>query len=423
MTQGCAVSTYQSESRKQNLSALLRDLWAAPRSRAQLADRNGLSRAAVTIMVQELLEQDLVREIDQRVQGVGRPAVLLELNPEAATIIGVEISTGFVAATLTNLVAEPLWQERTVVSGERDGHTLVAQAERLIEAAIARAGESGTGLLGIGVGLPGHVKAAEETLVEATALGLADLPLKRTWETRFSLPVYLENESNAAAMGEWLLGDAGDVSSLLYVSIGGGVGSVVGASLMLNGELWHGAHGLAGAVGHTLLHPKGPLCSCGRLGCWQAVTDLKHEVSKAIERMEAGQESSLKRYAAHGYRDLNHEAIHQAALQGDALALEVVGEMVMAHAQGIANLIATLDPERVVVGGSSIGLTDEARQRVAALQQIPGLNLFDQIRRSSPPAHRERREIRPAAFGADACLMGAVSLVLNAFLENPTVIR
>jgi predicted NBD/HSP70 family sugar kinase len=224
-------------------------------------------------------------------------------------------------------------------------------------------------------------------------------------------------------MGEWLLGDAREVSSLLYVSIGGGVGSVIGASLMLNGELWHGAHGLAGAVGHTILDPNGPPCSCGRRGCWQAVTDLKYEVSKAIERMEAGQESVLKRHAAYSYRDLTPEIIHEAALQGDALALEIVRETTVAHARGIANLIATLDPERVVVGGSSFGLTDEARRRVAAMKEIPDLNPVDLVRQSSPPAHRGRCEIRAAAHGADACLMGAVSLVLDAFFENPILAR
>jgi predicted NBD/HSP70 family sugar kinase len=384
-----------------------------------LADRNGLSRAAVTIIVQALIERGLVREIDQRVRRVGRPAVLLELNPQAANIIGVEISTGHVAATLTNLVAEPLWQERTIVSGRRDGHTHVAQAESLVATAIARAEETGTRVLGIGLGLPGHVDTAEGTLVEANALSLIELPLKHRWEDRFSLPVYLENESNAAAMGEWLLGDAREVSSLLYVSIGGGVGSVIGASLMLNGELWHGAFGLAGAVGHTILDPNGPPCSCGRRGCWQAVTDLRHEVGKAMERLDAGRESTLRRYTDHGYRDLTPEIIHEAALQGDALALEIVRETTTAHAQGIANLIATLDPERVVVGGSSFGLTDEARRRVVALQEIPDLSFVEQVWQSSPPAHRGRCEIRAATHGADACLMGSVSLILNAFLENP----
>jgi predicted NBD/HSP70 family sugar kinase len=189
----------------------------------------------------------------------------------------------------------------------------------------------------------------------------------------------------------------------------------------LNGELWHGAHGLAGAVGHTILDPHGPPCSCGRLGCWQAVTDLRHEVRKAIESLEAGRESTLKRYADNAYRDLDHEAIHEAALHGDVLALEIVRETTTAHAQGIANLIATLDPEQVVLGGSSIGLTDEARRRVAAMQEVPDLNFVARVRQLSPPAHRDRCEIRAATHGADACLMGAVSLVLDAFLENPTL--
>ena len=94
-------------------------------------------------------------------------------------------------------------------------------------------------------------------------------------------------------------------------------------------------------------------------------------------------------------------------------------ETTTAHARGIANLIATLDPERVVIGGSSFGLTDEARRRVAAIKEIPDLNPVDLVRQSSPPALRDRCEIRAAAHGADACLMGAVSLVLDAFLEDP----
>jgi predicted NBD/HSP70 family sugar kinase len=382
-----------------------------------LADRNGLSRAAVTIIVQELIAEGLIREIEGRVKRVGRPAVLLELNPQAACIIGVEISTGYVAARLTDLTAEPVWQERIVVSAEQRGSDLLTLAEGLVETAIARAQEAGGRLLGIGLVLPGQVDTAEGTLVEAAALGLTDVPLAQRWRARFSLPVHLENEANAAAVGESLLGHAREASSLLYVSIGGGVGAVVGASLMLNGELWRGAHGLAGAVGHMVLDPDGPPCSCGRRGCWQAMTDLKHEVSKAVERLGAGQESTLQRFAVPGYRGLTPEAIHEAAVHGDALAQEIVRETATAHARGIANLVAAFDPQLVVVGGSSIGLTEEARRRVAALQQMPEL-AFDALLQQ---AGTGRCEIRMSAHGSGAGLVGAVSVVLSAFLENPSL--
>ena len=199
----------QKEARQQNMSLLLRDLWRhAPLSRAMLAQRNGLTKATVSAICSDLATQGLIRNAGQDRTGLGRPGDLIELNSSARHAIGVEISTNYSAAVLTDLCGEPLWSRSALTAVGSDRELILAQAEALIVEAMGQAHERAIPPLGIGVGVPGIVDPGPESLVSAPALCWKEVPLKQIWEQRFSLPVIVENKARAAAMAEVIHGSA-----------------------------------------------------------------------------------------------------------------------------------------------------------------------------------------------------------------------
>lgn len=410
----------QKEARQQNTSVLLRDLWRrAPLSKAMLAQRNGLTKATVSAICGDLAAQGLIREAGQDRSGLGRPGTLLELNPSARYAIGVELATNYSAVVLTDLCGGVLWQGSTLTAVGSDQETVLYRAEALIAEAIDRARERGTPALGIGVGVPGIVDPGFESLVTSTSLGWREVSLKAIWEQRFGLPLIVESKARAAAMVEALSGSAQNVDSFVYVVLGTDVGSTVQAAVVADGSPYRGAHGLASDAGHMILDPDGPLCTCGQRGCWRALTDVAREVELACARLAAGEASVLQGQAVDG--TLDHRSIHQAAVEGDALAFEVVREVNANHALGIANLVRLFDPELVVIGWASAALPEEYHARMRALSDridVPGaVHQMLARRRVAPPA------IVYAAHGPEACTLGAAALLVDEFLRMPPLVE
>lgn len=415
--------SHQRDARQQNASAVLRDLWRnAPLSKAMLAQRNGLTKATVSAICSDLTALGLIRDSGQDRSGLGRPGNLLELNPLARCAVGVEISTNYSAVVLTNFCNQVLWQRAALIAVGSSQEAVLAHTEALIGEAIDQARERGIPLLGIGVGVPGIVDPGAASLVSAPALGWKEVPLKQIWEECFALPVIVENKARAAAMAEAMSGSAQGAASFVYVSIGTDVRSSVEAAAVTDGSPQRGAHGLAVDAGHMILDPAGPHCSCGQRGCWQAMVDVDREAGLLRSRLLAGETSALQGVAASQEGTLEHRAIHQAAVEHDALALDVVRTVMSNHALGITNLVRLFDPEVVVLGYADLALPGEYKARIRVLDAMPEIDIPGNVRKQlaqrgvAPPA------IVHAAYGAEACMLGAAALVMDNFMRTPPIV-
>lgn len=412
----------QRDARQQNASALLRDLWYNPRlSKASLAQRNSVTKATVSVICSDLSALNLIREVGQDKSGVGRPGNLLELNPDARAAIGVEISTNYVEALLVDFAGKPVWKHTVPVASKSSQAAILSLGEALIIDATAQAKARDLPLLGAGVSVPGSVDIDQCRVIDSPALGWRNFELRDVWETRFGLPVRVENRARAAALAENLNGSAQGAHNFVYVSIGTDIGSSVDSAMMINGEMFRGAHGLAVDAGHLVLDPEGEMCSCGQRGCWQAMADVGREVPLARARLEAGEPSVLQTLAAGEYAALEHRAIHQAALEGDPLAVDVARSILLQHALGIANLVYLFDPELVVVGWASAVLAPEFRARMAAIMERPDLSFLEDVRRRLACRQMAAPEIRFAAHGADVGALGGAMLLISEFLRYPPV--
>ncbi len=170
-----------------------------------------------------------------------------------------------------------------------------------------------------------------------------------------------------------------------------------------------------------VLDPNGPLCLCGQRGCWRAMVDVDREVEMVRQRLEAGEASVLQAFAANGYETLEHRAIHQAAVERDALAMEVVSSVIMNHVLGITNLVLLFDPELVVIGWDTLILPPSYTDRMYLMDTMPEFNVpatvSDQL---------VRRGVKPpkfvhAALDPETVMLGASALLVDEFLRTPTI--
>ena len=268
--------------------------------------------------------------------------------------------------------------------------------------------------------MPGVVDSERGIVIRVPALEWRDLALKPLWEARFGLQVVVENKARTAAIAEQLHGAAQGIKNFVYVSLGTDVGSSVDVAVVVNGLPYRGAHGLAVDAGHMILDPQGELCPCGQRGCWRAQADVSREVALVSARLASGESSILQSRPAEVVQ--NYRAIHQAALESDALALDVFRNVItLSHAAGILNLISLFDPELVLIGAAEAGLTAEAQQRMQALGRISDISIAEEVRRQMLARGLTPPTIRSAIYGPDMFMQGAASLVVDAFLRTPPV--
>jgi glucokinase len=239
--------------------------------------------------------------------------------------------------------------------------------------------------------VPGTVDNHNAVVVQAPNLpSLTNFPLQAVLEKRLGWPVLLENDANAAAVGEMWLGAARGCRDVVSVTLGTGVGGGV----ILDGELWRGAHGSAGEIGHTTVDPfSGLKCKCGNIGCLELFASATAIVRMTREGLPRFPQSRLNR------EDLTAERVYDAGRDGDELALSVFKRFGTYLGIGLANLINIIDPEIIVIAGGAVN----------------GWDLFacDMQREVSERAVRvtaQQVKIAAAQCGDNAGLLGAARL-------------
>jgi glucokinase-like ROK family protein len=390
--------------REMNIALILECLRReSPRSRAELAAMTGLTKATVSSLVRELLSARFVRESGIDLGHKGRPAIKLVLNAAAGCIIGVEIGVDFISAILTDFSAQVIWHHYEPAES-RDQSAMLKRATQISRDAATHARDSGYGILGLGIGVPGLVDVASGTLLFAPNLGWSDVPLRRMLESEFRFPIYVDNEANMAALGESYFGAGQGSDFVLYISAGVGLGG----GFVVNRRILAGAAGLAGEVGHMSIDPNGARCSCGSLGCWETFVSEPAIVQRILSAIAAGRASSLQSLVTDPAR-LTVPVIVEAARQGDSVARAALEECGHYMGVGVANLINAINPHQVIFGGS-LSMAHEFILPVIK-------SIVDQ--RALRWA-RENTEIVIASHGRNACAMGGIAIVYHHALARPS---
>ena len=253
-------------------------------------------------------------------------------------------------------------------------------------------------VVAVSIMVPGAVDSDKAVVLQAPNLpSLVNFGLKAALQDRLGWPVFLENDANAAAVGEMWLGAARGCSDVMSVTLGTGVGG----GLILDGKLWRGLHGSAGEIGHTTVDPfSGLKCKCGNTGCLELFASATAIVRMTREKLSLFPESSLKD------GKLTAERVYDAGRAGDELALEVFKRFGMYLGIGLANLINFIDPQIIVISGGAANGWD-----------LFASEMYRQVEERAFRSIAQQVKIARAECGDNAGLLGAARLAQTALTE------
>lgn len=306
----------------------------SPISRAAVAQQVGLNKGTVSSLVNDLLEDHLIYEFGPGKSSGGRRPVMLLFNEKAGYSIGIDIGVNYLLGVLTDLNGN-ICNEKEVTFKNLSYEEIEMQLFHTIDYLMASAPESPHGIVGIGVGVPGIVDNNGEILL-APNLKWKNLNLKQVLETKYDLPVVIENEANAGAYGEKKFGAGKDSEHIIYISAGIGIG----VGLILNGSLYKGSNGFSGELGHMTIQVNGPTCRCGNKGCWELYAS-EQALLTAAEKMNL---SSLTG------KELDLSDLLELAEQGNPKVISLFEQAGDYLGVGINNIINSFNPQQVIIG-------------------------------------------------------------------------
>ncbi|MEV0779314.1 ROK family protein [Streptomyces sp. NPDC050433] len=386
--------------RRHNLSLVLRAVRdEGEATRAGVAARVGLTRAAVSSLVEQLLDSGFLSESGKTFSGqAGRPGTVLKVTRSGPAGIGVEINIDYVSVCVVDLSGT----DRVRLTEHLDNRgaapaEVLARAARIAARTLDSAAEQDLSPVGVQLALPGLVSGG--TVRQAPNLGWNQVPAEELFAGALAeaqpavppLPVRSENEANLAALAELWFGGLGGIRSFLYLS--GEIG--VGGALVLEGELLRGANGFAGEIGHVVVDAEGPLCRCGSRGC------LEQYAGQSALLRGAGLDENA---GVPGVAEL--EAL---ARSGDKRAITAIGEAGRMLGRVLSGAVNLFDPDAVVLGGIY-------RSLMPWLSPPADGELTDRVVSGLWP--RDSGRLRASSSAGDAA-RGAAALVVRAVLADP----
>jgi glucokinase-like ROK family protein len=374
-----------------------------PLGGVEIARLTGLAKSTVSIHLDRLLAVGLVREEVQP----GTKRRRLKVAENAGCVVGVDLGQTHLAVALCDLEAVVLHVRRVALElGRERPDAVLEKVAGLILELSREAGVDEKALFGIGVGVPGPVDFAAGVPVSPPVMpGWDRFPVAASMRERFGCPVFLDNDVNVMALAERDRGAAKGAENFLFVKVGTGIG----AGLVVRGELYRGARGAAGDIGHVGLDGDATPCRCGNQGCLEMVAGGAALAAQAEAAAQAGKSRFLAGCVTEGKR-IDSETLSEGAAMGDEVSLALL----MASARALGNVLAKLvnffNPSVIVVGG---GVALAGERYLASIREA--------IYRRSTPLATAELVVRKSALDDHCGVVGAAVLVLDEILSHQNV--
>ena len=365
-------------------------------SRTDLAEEMGLTRAAVTTIINDLIANGIILETESRSTASGRPPVVLEINPKHGLVAAIDMGAMHLSVALGDFCARIL-EEVEIPFRIADGpeHCL-QQANTVLGELLKKRGLTSGDLLGIGIGVPGPV-IAEQGMVMAPPImpGWDRFPIRSSLEEQWKTSVTLNNDAELGALGEWAYGAGRGERNLAFIKVGSGIG----AGLIINRQIYGGTTGSAGEIGHLTVDENGPLCNCGNHGCLEAFAGGHAIASQAKKLVASGKRTLL---SEKNIDSLTAHDVAEAARRGDLPAQEIVKRSGTYIGIAIAGLINLINPSTVIIGGG-----------VAQVGDLLTVPIRQAVRERSLRASEHAVKITTAMLGRRSSLIGALVQAIN----------
>jgi predicted NBD/HSP70 family sugar kinase len=357
-----------------------------PISRVEIARITGLRPGTISSIVNRLIRRGVIFEGAEGPSSGGRKPTYLNINAENAYILGIDIGVRDTAYVVSDFNGRILKQKNTVTDGDPNEFItrLSDEIGDLINGDYKR-----VKFAGVGVSVPGLIRRDTGAVAVSPNLGWKDLPLKALLESRLKMPVYVENDANAAAFSELWYGplDEIKVKTLLYILVVDGLG----CGLIINGELHVGSKVGMGGFGHMCIEPNGELCSCGRKGCWETLASESATIAR-YHRLMSNKNGSIT---------TSMTDIIAQANRGEEKAVAAITATAEYLGEGIASLAHGLSPESIVIGGE-----------ISAAWALLGPVIKSRVKSQYILPELARIDIRPASVQRPS-LFGTIPIALQ----------
>lgn len=374
-------------------------------SRVSLVNATGLTGATISTVVRGLIDDDLVRESGRAESTGGKRRVLLQLNPSARYAVGIHLDHADITYVVTDLAGAVVARISRPGAGNAAPEAVVKRMTEEATALVASAAVDRERLLGFGLVFPGPLSSNDGMAITPPAMRQwADFPLGAEMRRATGLPVVLDNDATAAALGEhWSGGvDLPATFAALYM------GSGIGAGLIVNGISYRGASGNTGEVGHICLDLDGPECWCGARGCLEILAGPAAVVAAARADRRLARAAGLSRrdHSADHSVIPDFAAVSRAARRGDEGAVALLERSARYVAVAVRNLANITDLEAVVLTGPSFAIAGPSY--LPAVERELHSTFFARANHSV--------EMRLSRAAATAPAIGAAAMVLQSEL-------
>lgn len=359
-----------------------------PVSRAQVSKETGLNKATVSTMVSELIKESFVDEIGEGQSSGGRKPVMLYFNHRAGYSIGIDLGVNYLLGVLTDLSGNMI-EKRLDKLETTAFQDVIEKIYLLIEWLMGKAPDSPYGIVGIGIGVPGQVDQ-DDTILFAPNLKWTNVNLKQLIEDKYHIPTRIENEANAGAHGEQLYGAGKNILNQVYISIGIGIGT----GIIIKGDLYKGASGISGEMGHFTIDANGKKCSCGSRGCWELYASESALLAQASRLTIAT-------------NDMDVDFLLEEARKGNTEVVQILTRLGENIGIGITNIINTFNPEVIIIGN-----------RIAQFKNWITNPIEHILDERLSIYHKANTEIRFSELRNNSTALGANSFSIASFFEN-----
>jgi glucokinase-like ROK family protein len=384
------------------LSVLEGVFWLHGPSRDVLSQRLALSRTHANAVVAGMLEQGWLDRGGQRESSGGRRAETLCLHPALGVLLGVDLGATSIEVAVLSLDLQVLARLGEAIDVRVGPGLVLSRVRALMRQVLEARGLKPRDVLAIGMGVPGPVDFATGQLVEPPLMPQWDsFSIRDDLRAEYAAPVWVDNDVNLMALAElWRL--KRELPNFLVLKVGTGIG----CGVVCHGEVYRGANGSAGDVGHICVDPAGPRCHCGNVGCVETMAGGPAIAREATAAVRAGESALLaERLAASGV--LTPEDVGNASRAGDAAANQIVQRAGTQIGQMLASVVNFFNPSHVFVGG---GLTRIGPLFLASLRQC--------VYQRSLALSTRHLEVGYTPLGDQAGLIGAGVLALQELLRG-----
>ena len=316
-----------------------------PISRADISRLTKISSPTVSLVVEHFLKKGIVKEKGMGESSGGRKPTLIELNPNGGFVIGIDLGGTNIKLVLVGLDGKIVKKLKGPTINSSSKNKILDRLRELIHSVIDESDADRDLILGMGIGVSG-VTDESGRVSFAPALGWEDMPVRDLLKEEFKIPVAVENDVNAAALGEKLFGVGKTVKNFVFVAIGTGVG----AGIIINGELYKGFANAAGEVGYLVMGDEYLKDYRKGFGCFESLISGSAIAARGANQM-CSYDSASMGIAFCQDKNITAKDVFEAAKRKDKVALKIVEEVSKYLAIGLGNISILLNPEMIVLGG------------------------------------------------------------------------